>query len=190
MYIYSPPDRHWDNLNWSSLVAQLVKNPPASQETSVQFLGLGKSTGEGIAYPLQYSLASLVVQLGKNPPARWETCVPFLGWEDPLEMWMATHSSILTWRIPRAIQSMNLQRIGHDLTTKPPPYDVFGDMYTYIGLACYDSWGHRVRHSWATELKWTDTYIYRNMIGLSWWLSGKESTCNAGHTRDVDFISQ
>ena len=47
--------------------------------------GLGRSAGEGIAYPLQYPLASLVVQLGKNPPAKWETWVPFLGWEDPLE---------------------------------------------------------------------------------------------------------
>ena len=37
--------------------------------------GLGRSTGEGIGYPLQYSWASLVVQLVKNPPAMWETWV-------------------------------------------------------------------------------------------------------------------
>ena len=36
----------------------------------------------------------------KNPPAMWETWVPSLGWEDPLEEGMATHSSILAWRIP------------------------------------------------------------------------------------------
>ena len=36
---------------------------------------LGRSTGEGIGYPLQYSWASLVVQLVKNPPAMWETWV-------------------------------------------------------------------------------------------------------------------
>ena len=36
----------------------------------------------------------------KNPPAMWETWVLFLGWEDPLEEGMATHSSILAWRIP------------------------------------------------------------------------------------------
>ena len=41
--------------------------------------------------------ASLVV---KNPPAIWETWVWSLGWEDPLEKEKATHSSILTWRIP------------------------------------------------------------------------------------------
>ena len=36
----------------------------------------------------------------KNPPATRETRVPSLGWEDPLEKGMATHSSILAWRIP------------------------------------------------------------------------------------------
>jgi len=36
----------------------------------------------------------------KNPPAMWETWVQSLGWEDPLEECMATHSSILAWRIP------------------------------------------------------------------------------------------
>ena len=37
-----------------------------------------------------------------------------LGWEDPLEKGMATYSSILAWRIPWTIQSMGLQRVGHD----------------------------------------------------------------------------
>ena len=45
----------------ASLIAQLVKNLPAMQETLVQFLG-GESPGEGLGYPLQYSWASLVVQ--------------------------------------------------------------------------------------------------------------------------------
>ena len=68
--------------------------------------GLGRSAGEGIGYPLQYSWASLVAQLVKNLPAMWETWVESLGWEDPLEKGMATHSSILDWRVPRTIQSM------------------------------------------------------------------------------------
>ena len=59
--------------------------------------GLGRSSGEGIGYPLQYSWASFVAQLVKNPPAMWE--VLSLGWEDPLEKEKATHSSILAWRI-------------------------------------------------------------------------------------------
>ena len=44
--------------------------------------------------------AYLVAQLIKNPPAMQKTPVGFLGWEDPLEEGMATHSSILAWRIP------------------------------------------------------------------------------------------
>jgi len=44
--------------------------------------GLGRSAGEGIDYPLQYSWASLVAQLVKNPPVMQETLVRFLGWED------------------------------------------------------------------------------------------------------------
>ena len=62
--------------------------------------GSGRSPGEGIGSPLQYSWASLVAQLVKNPPATWETWVPSLGWDDPLEKGKATHSSILAWRIP------------------------------------------------------------------------------------------
>ena len=60
----------------------------------------GRSPGEGIGYPLQYSWVSLVVQTVKNLPAIWETWVQSLGWEDPLEEGMANHSSILSWRIP------------------------------------------------------------------------------------------
>ena len=62
--------------------------------------GLGRSAGEGIAYPLQYLGASLVAQLVKNQPALWETWVQSLGWVDSLEKGTATHSSILSWRIP------------------------------------------------------------------------------------------
>ena len=62
--------------------------------------GSGRSPGEGIAYPLQYSWVSLVAQLVKNLPAMWETWVRSLGWEDSLEKGMATHSRVLAWRIP------------------------------------------------------------------------------------------
>ena len=64
-------------------------------------------------------MASLVVQMIKTLPAMWETQVRFLGLEDPLEKGMATHSSILAWRIPwteepGGLQSMGLQRVRHD----------------------------------------------------------------------------
>ena len=62
--------------------------------------GSGRSTREGIGYPLQYSWASLVAQLVKNPPEMRGTWVQFLGSEDPLEKGMATHTSILAGRIP------------------------------------------------------------------------------------------
>ena len=65
--------------------------------------GSGRSAGEGIGYPLQYSWASLLAQLVKNLPAMQETWVQSLGWEDHLEKGKATHSSILAWRVPRTV---------------------------------------------------------------------------------------
>ena len=62
--------------------------------------GLGRFPGDGLGYPLQYSWASLVAQTVKNPPAMQETWVQSLDWEGLLEEGMATHSSILAWRIP------------------------------------------------------------------------------------------
>ena len=62
--------------------------------------GSGRSAGEGVGYPLQYSWASLVALLVKNPPAMQETWVRSLGWGGPLEKGKATHSSIPAWRIP------------------------------------------------------------------------------------------
>ena len=61
--------------------------------------GSGITPGEGTDYPFQYSWASLVAQMVKKLPAMWETWVRALGWEDPLEEDMATHSSMLAWRI-------------------------------------------------------------------------------------------
>ena len=69
-----------------------------------------------------YLGASLVAQMVKNLPAMQETWILSLCWEDPLEKEMATHSSILAWRIPwteesGGLQSMGLQRVGHDWVT-------------------------------------------------------------------------
>ena len=61
---------------------------------------VGKTTGEVVSYPLQYSWASFVAQLVKKPPSMWETWIRSLSWEDPLEKGKATHSSILAWKIP------------------------------------------------------------------------------------------
>ena len=61
----------------------------------------------------------LVAQTVKSLPEMQETQVQSLGWEDPLKKEMATHSSILAWRIPwtkepDGLQSTELQRFGHD----------------------------------------------------------------------------
>ena len=74
--------------------------------------GLGRSAGEGIGYPLQYSWASFMAQLVKNPPAMGETWVHSQGWEDPLEKVKATHSSILAWTIPWTVQSDRTERLS------------------------------------------------------------------------------
>ena len=82
--------------------------------------GLGRSAGEGIGYPFQYSRASLAAQLVKNLPAMQETLVWSLSWEDLLENGKATHCSILAWRIPwtiQSIQSMGSQRVRHNWAT-------------------------------------------------------------------------
>ena len=64
-------------------------------------------------------MRSLVAQMVKDLPAMWETWVRPLGWEDTLKEGMATHSSILAWRIPwteepGGLQSMASQRVRHD----------------------------------------------------------------------------
>ena len=69
--------------------------------------GSGRSAGEGIGYPLQYSWASLVAQLVKNLLAIRETWVGSLDQEDPLEKGKATHSSILAWRGPRGHKELH-----------------------------------------------------------------------------------
>ena len=76
--------------------------------------GLGRSAGEGVGYPLQYSSASVVAQLVINLPAMQETWVRSLGWEDPLEKGKATHSSVLSRSIPWTVKPIGLQRVGHD----------------------------------------------------------------------------
>ena len=70
-------------------------------------------------YLMDLIRASLVAQRLKHLPAMRETWVQSLGQEDPLEKEMATHSSILAWRIPwreepSRLQSMGSQRVGHD----------------------------------------------------------------------------
>ena len=95
-------------------VAQMVKNLPATQETRVQRmterLRVSLSAEQG-----RFPGDSLI----KDIPAMQGMWVRSLGWEDPLEQEMATHSSVLAWRIPWTedpgrLQSVGLQRVGHN----------------------------------------------------------------------------
>ena len=92
--------------------AQLVKNPPAMHAGDPGLIpGLGRSPGEGLGYPLQYSWASLVVQSVKN--------LPWGAGGNPLEKGMATLSSTVAWRIPMDREAWRatvheLQRVGRD----------------------------------------------------------------------------
>ena len=61
---------------------------------------------------LLYGPSLTVAQMVKNLPATQETWVQSLGWEDPLEKGMATHSSILAWRIPWTEEPGGLQSMG------------------------------------------------------------------------------
>ena len=79
----------------ASLIAQMVKESTRNAGDPSLIPGLGRSAGEGIGYPVQYSWGSLVAQLVKNLPAMWETWVRSMGWKDPLEKGKAIHSSTL-----------------------------------------------------------------------------------------------
>ena len=67
-----------------------------------------------LAWPVLklYMRTSLVAQRLKHLPAMQETWVPSLGWEDPREKEMATHSSILAWKIPWTEEPGGLQSMG------------------------------------------------------------------------------
>ena len=75
----------------------------------------------------------------KNLPAMRETWVRSLFWEDPLEEGMATHSSILAWRVPwteepGGLQSLGLQRVRHNLMTQHSTKNARGPLYSCIVL--------------------------------------------------------
>ena len=94
--------------------AQLATGDPSSMP------GVGRTPGEGIGYPLQYSWASLVAQMVKNPPAMPDTWVQPLDWEDPLEEGMTTHSCIRAWRnsMHRGARRPTVHGVAESDTTK------------------------------------------------------------------------
>ena len=100
----------------------VIKNPPANAggiRNTGSIPGSGRSSGVENWDLLQNSWTSLVAQTVKHLSIMRETRVPSLGREDPLEKKMAIHSSTIAWKIPWTeepgrLQSMGLQRVGHD----------------------------------------------------------------------------
>ena len=85
--------------SWASLVAQLVKNPPAVQETWVRSW-VGKIPWRRERLPTPVFLGFPCGSAGKKSTRSAGDLGSILGWEVPLEKGKATHSSILAWRIP------------------------------------------------------------------------------------------
>ena len=109
------------------------------------------------------SRSSLVARMVKSLPTVRETQVWSLGQKDPLEKEMATHSSILAWKIPWTeelgkLQSMGLQRVTHDWATSLE--QILGDSKEQGSIACCSPWGsQRVRHDLPTEEENVITFI-------------------------------
>ena len=122
----------------------------------------------------------------KNPPAMQEMWVQSLGQEDPLEKEMATHSSILGWRIlwteePGGLLSMGSHRVGHNWSDLACMHTLEKEMATHSSSLAWripgteePGWllsmgSHRVRHNWsnlaaaaAACLGWAFTFSSRN----------------------------
>ena len=92
----------------SSILAWKI--PWTEEAGSLQSMGLQRIQH---GWMTKHNRASLVAQLVKNLPEMQETQVWFLDWEDPLEKEMATHSSILAWRIPWTEEPVRLLSMGH-----------------------------------------------------------------------------
>ena len=108
----------WGAIRWQGFPDSSVGKQSACNAGDPSSIpGLGRSTGEGIVYPCQYSWASLVAQLVKSLSAMWDTWFKSLGWDHLLEKGKATHSSILAWRIPWTVQSTESQGVGYDWAT-------------------------------------------------------------------------
>ena len=98
-------------INWGFPNSSVGKESACNAGDPGSIPGSGRSTGEGTGYPLQYPRVSLVAQLVKNPPVMRADLGSIPGLRRSLEKGKATHSSILTWRIPWTVKSMGSQRV-------------------------------------------------------------------------------
>ena len=133
-------NRHWPAPILSSSACPAhhgSKRCPSSHQKQTPGKGLGCKGNQNIVLSCRHFGGSQAAQMVKNLPAMQKTWVWSLGQEDPLEKETATHSSILTWRIPWTekpgrLQSMGLQRVGHDWVTSIKDYIYSFDLLTII----------------------------------------------------------
>ena len=115
--------------------------------------------------------ASLVAQRLKRLPAMQETLVRSLSWEDPLAKEMATHSSILAWRIPwrkepGRLQSTGSQRVGHDWATS-----LSLSLSLRKDQTCVSCAGRWILNPWTTREVLEKSFQYLRLTLLSLLLS-------------------
>ena len=108
----------------------------------------------------------------KNLPAVQETWLRSLGWEDPLERGMATHSSILAWRIPwtekpGGLQSMGSQRVGHGWATNTHSHTHINSIYVSIPISQFHIY----------VLIYDICFSLSDLLSFPHSSAGKESTC-------------
>ena len=117
--------------------------------------GSGRSPGDGIGYPLQYSWAFLVAQMVMKLPAMQDTWAQSLGWEYALEKKIATHSSSLAWRIPKTeergrLWSIGSQRVWHDWAT-----------FTFMQILCFHFQMRKLKLKITTQFALEPTFLTR-----------------------------
>ena len=104
-------------VTWGSF--KIVEETPQAAWGSCSLIAIIRLTPVYLKYVVGYCIVFPMAQMVKHLPTIWETRVQSLGWEDLLEKEMATHSSILAWKIPwmeepGRLQFMGSQRVRHD----------------------------------------------------------------------------
>ena len=130
------------------------KEPSCNAGDPSSISGSGRSAGEGIGYPFQYSWAFLVAQLIKNWPAMWETWVRSHDWEDALEKGKATHSSISG--LENSMESMGSQRVRHYWVT----FTSFTDIRILEVEPNFMPMLYRPRETWLVNLSYLNSIFW------------------------------
>ena len=151
----------------ASLVGQSVMKSARNVGDPSLIPESGRSAGEGIGYPLQYSWASFVAQLVKNPPAMWETWFRSLDWDDPLEKGKATHSSILAWRIPwkKSYDQLRQHMKSRDITLPIKVHLITALVFPVVMYGC-ESW--TIKKAEHRRIDAFELWCWRRLLRVPW----------------------